>query len=80
MIVLLDAAGASVTFAAVWFVWQARRAWLYRQRSQRVIRGQVEPPGKCTERPPTDMQHMPEVRRWKHEEPRPHSAKGGELY
>lgn len=45
MIVLLDAAGASVTFAAVWCVWQARRLWLYWQRPQRVIRGQVEPPG-----------------------------------
>lgn len=44
MIVLLDAAGVSVTFAAVWSVWQARRLWLYWQRPQRVIRVQVEPP------------------------------------
>ena len=44
MIVLLDTAGASVTFAAVWSVWQAKRLWLYWRRLQRVIRGQVEPP------------------------------------
>jgi hypothetical protein len=44
VIVLLDTAGASVTIAAVWCVWQARRLWLYWQRPQRVIRGQVEPP------------------------------------
>lgn len=35
MIVLLDAAGASVTFAAVWLVWQARRAWAYGQPAAR---------------------------------------------
>jgi hypothetical protein len=29
MIVLLDVAGASVTFAAVFFVWLARRLWLF---------------------------------------------------
>ena len=31
MIVLPCAAGAVVVFTAVWFVWQARRVWLYGQ-------------------------------------------------
>ena len=31
VIVLLDAAGASVTVAAVWCLWRARRLWLYMQ-------------------------------------------------
>jgi hypothetical protein len=43
VIALLDAAGASVTFVAVWCVWQARRAWLHGHRAApRIIRGEIE--------------------------------------
>lgn len=43
MIVLLDTAGIMVTAAAVWCVWQARRAWLYGHRAApRIIRGEIE--------------------------------------
>lgn len=71
MIVLLDAAGASVTFTAVWCVWQARRLWLYWQRPQRVIRGQVEPPRQVYGTPANEHPaHTEGAPRWGREEPR----------